>query len=55
MIIGALFLITCGICQCLGHLTKEHYIGFEAAAWYLHSVDVVQLFLFVYIYWWGGI
>ncbi|KAM4117762.1 hypothetical protein ACB094_02G150200 [Castanea mollissima] len=55
MIIGALFLITCGICQYLGHLTKEHYIGFEAAAWYLHFVDVVQLFLFVYIYWWGGI
>jgi cytochrome c oxidase subunit 3 len=29
--------------------------GFEAAAWYWHFVDVVRLFLFVSIYWWGGI
>ncbi|MFL2830286.1 MAG: cytochrome c oxidase subunit 3, partial [Candidatus Puniceispirillales bacterium] len=28
--------------------------GFEAAAWYWHFVDVVWLFLFVCIYWWGG-
>ncbi|HBT41290.1 MAG TPA: hypothetical protein DEB21_04470, partial [Rhodospirillaceae bacterium] len=24
-----------------------------AAAWYWHFVDVVWLFLFVAIYWWG--
>ena len=29
-------------------------LGFEAAAWYWHFVDVVWLFLFVAIYWWGG-
>ena len=28
--------------------------GFEAAAWYWHFVDVVWLFLFVWVYWWGG-
>jgi cytochrome c oxidase subunit 3 len=28
--------------------------GFEAAAWYWHFVDVVWLFLFVCVYWWGG-
>lgn len=27
------FLITCGICQYLGHLTKEHNVGFQAPAW----------------------
>ncbi|KAA0050442.1 succinate dehydrogenase subunit 4 [Cucumis melo var. makuwa] len=52
---GTLFLILCGIRKYLGHLTKEHHVAFEAAAWYWHFVDVVRLFLFVSIYWWGGI
>lgn len=47
VIIGTLFLIICGIRQYLGHLTKEHHVGFEAAAWYWHFVDVVRLFPFV--------
>jgi cytochrome c oxidase subunit 3 len=54
VIIGTLFLIICGIRQYLGHLTKEHHVGFEAATWYWHFVDVVWLFLFVSIYWWVG-
>ncbi|KAL3534696.1 hypothetical protein ACH5RR_003157 [Cinchona calisaya] len=37
VIIGTLFLIICGIRQYLGHLTKEHHVGFEAAAWYLRD------------------
>ena len=28
--------------------------GFEAAAWYWHFVDVVWLFLFSAVYWWGA-
>nr|GME06074.1 cytochrome C oxidase subunit III [Ipomoea batatas] len=32
VIIGTLFSIICGIRQYLGHLTKEHHVGFEAAA-----------------------
>jgi heme/copper-type cytochrome/quinol oxidase subunit 3 len=32
----------------------NHHFGFEAAAWYWHFVDVVWLFLFITIYWWGG-
>jgi cytochrome c oxidase subunit 3 len=35
-------------------MTPDHHFGFEAAAWYWHFVDVVWLFLFVTIYWWGG-
>jgi cytochrome c oxidase subunit 3 len=34
--------------------TPTHHFGFEAAAWYWHFVDVVWLFLFLTIYWWGG-
>ena len=36
------------------HFTSRNHFGFEAAAWYWHFVDVVWLFLFVTIYWWGG-
>ncbi|CAA3027205.1 Hypothetical predicted protein [Olea europaea subsp. europaea] len=54
VIICTLFLIICGIRQYLGHLTKEHHVGFEAAAWYWHFVDVVRLFPFVSIYWVAG-
>lgn len=33
--------------------TATQHLGFEAAAWYWHFVDVVWLFLFVVVYWWG--
>jgi cytochrome c oxidase subunit 3 len=36
-----------------GHFTAEKHIGFEAAAWYWHFVDVVWLFLFAGVYIWG--
>lgn len=54
VIIGTLFLLVCCLRQYMGHLTPKHHFGFEAAAWYWHFVDVVWLFLFVSIYWWGG-
>lgn len=36
------------------HFTYFHHFGFEASAWYWHFVDVVWLFLFICIYWWGS-
>ena len=52
--IGTCFLTVCLIRLIDHHFTREHHFGFEAAAWYWHFVDVVWLFLFVVIYWWGG-
>lgn len=52
--VGTCFLIVCAIRLYNYHFTVEHHFGFEAAAWYWHFVDVVWLFLFVSIYWWGG-
>ncbi len=54
VIVGTLFLIVCLFRLYLNHFTREHHFGFEAAAWYWHFVDVVWLFLFITIYWWGS-
>lgn len=54
VIIGTLFLLVCLLRARKGGLTKEHHLGFEFAAWYWHFVDVVWLFLFVAVYWWGA-
>ena len=52
--VGTVFLSICLVRTLKDHFTKAHHFGFEAAAWYWHFVDVVWLFLFVAIYWWGG-
>lgn len=52
--IGTVFLTVCLFRLHGHHFTKNHHLGFEAAAWYWHMVDVVWLFLFVCIYYWGG-
>jgi len=53
--IGTIFLGICLLRIVEHHFTREHHFGFEAGAWYWHFVDVVWLFLFVAIYWWGGL
>jgi cytochrome c oxidase subunit 3 len=54
VIIGSTFLAVCLFRALKGHFTPERHFGFEAAAWYWHFVDVVWLFLFTVIYWWGS-
>ena len=53
VIVGTIFLAVCLWRATRGHFKPDHHFGFEAAAWYWHFVDVVWLFLFVCIYWWG--
>ena len=52
--IGTVCLLVSLIRLVLNHFTETHHFGFESAAWYWHFVDVVWLFLFIAIYWWGG-
>lgn len=54
VIIGTTFLLICLIRIMRAYLARDHHIGFEAAIWYWHFVDVVWLFLFCSIYWWGS-
>jgi cytochrome c oxidase subunit 3 len=53
VIIGTIFLAICWFRVRAGHFTAERHVGFEAAAWYWHFVDVVWLFLFFAVYIWG--
>jgi len=53
VIIGTIFLAVCYFRTVKGHFTPKSHFGFEAAAWYWHFVDVVWLFLFCAVYWWG--
>nr|YP_004222747.1 cytochrome c oxidase subunit 3 [Glaucocystis nostochinearum]ADW83119.1 cytochrome c oxidase subunit 3 [Glaucocystis nostochinearum] len=54
VLIGTIFLTVCLIRLWNYHFTKKSHLGFEAAVWYWHFVDVVWIFLFISIYWWGG-
>jgi len=54
VLIGTIFLLVTLIRATKGHFKPDHHFGFEAAAWYWHFVDVVWLFLFICIYWWGA-
>nr|YP_010372450.1 cytochrome c oxidase subunit III [Parantica melaneus]UPA56404.1 cytochrome c oxidase subunit III [Parantica melaneus] len=54
VIIGTIFLLICLIRHINNHFSMNHHFGFEAAAWYWHFVDVVWLFLYISIYWWGN-
>lgn len=53
VLIGSTFLLMCLIRIQAHQFSNMHHFGFEAAAWYWHFVDVVWIFLFLSIYWWG--
>ena len=54
VIVGTIF-ITVGFIRILNyHLTDTHHIGHESGILYWHFVDVVWLFLFISVYYWGG-
>jgi cytochrome c oxidase subunit 3 len=54
VLIGSIFLLTMWYRSKCYHFYGRHFFGLEAAVWYRHFVDVVWLFLFISIYWWGS-
>lgn len=54
VIVGTIFLLVCFIRWQKKQLNRERHLSFECAAYYWHFVDVVWLFLFTSIYWWGS-
>nr|YP_654335.1 cytochrome c oxidase subunit III [Astrangia sp. JVK-2006]WHI93494.1 cytochrome c oxidase subunit III [Cladocora sp. CM-2023]WHI93495.1 cytochrome c oxidase subunit III [Oculina varicosa]WHI93496.1 cytochrome c oxidase subunit III [Oculina cf. varicosa CM-2023]WHI93497.1 cytochrome c oxidase subunit III [Oculina patagonica]WHI93498.1 cytochrome c oxidase subunit III [Oculina robusta] len=54
VIIGTTFLFVCFLRLLSNQFTRRQHVGFEAASWYWHFVDVVWLFLYLCIYWWGS-
>lgn len=54
VIIGTIFIFVQFIRIIKNHFTKTEHLGFEAASWYWHSVDVVWLLLFVIVYVYGS-
>jgi cytochrome c oxidase subunit 3 len=54
VIIGTIFLAV-GLWRIRNYqLTNHHHLGFESAILYWHFVDIVWLFLFISIYYWGS-
>jgi len=54
VIVGTLFILV-GTLRIISYqLTANHHQGLEAAILYWHFVDVVWIFLFVAVYYWGG-
>src|SRR5690554_168251 len=35
--------------------TTRTFLGFELASWYWHFVDVVWLYVYTFLYWWGSL
>lgn len=54
VLIGSSFLLVCLSRTIVHQFSDTHHVGFESAAWYWHFVDVVWIFLFLSIYWWGS-
>jgi cytochrome c oxidase subunit 3 len=54
VIVGTIFLTVCFLRILLHRYSYVHFIGLECAIWYWHFVDVVWLFLFLFVYYWGN-
>lgn len=54
VLVGSLFLIARLVRLVGGSFRHSHHTGLEVAAWYWHFVDVVWLFLYLWVYVWAA-
>nr|YP_010241215.1 cytochrome c oxidase subunit III [Neostromboceros nipponicus]QTH79152.1 cytochrome c oxidase subunit III [Neostromboceros nipponicus]UQS76350.1 cytochrome c oxidase subunit III [Neostromboceros nipponicus] len=54
VLIGSTFIMINLLRLNFNHFSKNRHFGFEASTWYWHFVDVIWLFLYISIYWWGS-
>lgn len=54
VLIGTLFLVFSFLRHLFYHFMKEHHLGLKFAIWYWHFVDVIWIFLYLFVYIWGG-
>lgn len=52
VLVGTLIIIVCLVRIIKFHFSKRHHVGFEICIWYWHFVDVVWIFLYIFVYWW---
>nr|QGX43788.1 cytochrome c oxidase subunit 3 [Niveomyces insectorum] len=54
VMIGTIFLLVALWRIYAYHLTDNHHLGFESGILYWHFVDLVWLFLYLFVYYWGS-
>lgn len=54
VIVGSIYLLVTDLNIKKLNRNFKHFLIIDLAAWYWHFVDVVWLFLYICIYWWGG-
>ena len=54
VIVGSIFLFIGFIRSLYYHFTKNHHLGLESSIYYWHFVDIVWIFLYLTMYYWGS-
>ena len=54
VLVGSLFLFVSFLRIIKGHFLSNQHIRLECSIWYWHFVDVVWIFLYIIVYWWGS-
>lgn len=53
VLIGSMMILVRILRHKLFHFSASQHVGFELTCWYWHFVDLIWLFLYLFIYWWG--